>query len=72
MASVPGLQVRWVQPNDHKEEEAVWAMDDIILSSVLYKSIYSTPTDFQQIYTTSVSFHTGLLTNYCNRSNVLL
>ncbi|XP_077972003.1 reelin-like isoform X1 [Styela clava] len=71
-ASVPGLQIRWWQPNENRQGKAVWALDDVILTSDLYKSIFSTAENYQKIYHASVSFHTGLLTNQCNGTNILL
>lgn len=66
------LQVQFRQSSKQQEGRSVWAIDDLLLTVELYRSIYSNAENFYRIYSTSVSFHTGVLSNSCNRTNVLL
>jgi len=61
-AKRPGLQLRWMQPSSQTHvRDAVWAIDDILVTATLFKTAYST----------SVNFHLGSLQPFCNRPLVL-
>ncbi|CAK8675621.1 unnamed protein product [Clavelina lepadiformis] len=60
-AKVPGLQIRWYQPTNHGANTGVWALDDVLVTSELFKTAYSP----------SVNFHLGAIQPYCNRALVL-
>nr|XP_026690434.1 reelin [Ciona intestinalis] len=56
-----GVQFMWLQ-SEQPSNTAVWALDDILITSTLFRTAYST----------SVNFHMGKIRNFCGRERVLV
>lgn len=59
-----GIQFRWWQPYHSAQGEDVWAIDEIIMTSVLFNSISLDFTNLVEV-TQSLGFYLGNVQPYC-------
>lgn len=59
-----GIQFRWWQPYHSSQGEDVWAIDEIIMTSVLFNSISLDFTNLVEV-TQSLGFYLGNVQPYC-------
>lgn len=60
-----GIQFRWWQPYHSSQGEDVWAIDEIIMTSVLFNSISLDFTNLVEV-TQSLGFYLGNVQPYCS------
>lgn len=65
-------QVRWIQPQHSGENQDVWALDDIALTSTMHNTIElhfnkSSTDDVQQ----TLDSHFAIVGSFCGRDNSL-
>ncbi|KAL1777695.1 reelin isoform X1, partial [Sigmodon hispidus] len=59
-----GIQFRWWQPYHSSQGEDVWAIDEIVMTSVLFNSISLDFTNLVEV-TQSLGFYLGNVQPYC-------